>query len=70
MKRKRYRIRKTAKISLICLLDMPFFKAGDLPPLGYLQNVEWARVQLRAGLRQKRCRKCGLFRFPQERCCS
>jgi hypothetical protein len=48
---------------------MPVFQPGDPAPSGYLEWHEWARVQLKAGLRQKRCRGCGLLRFPQEKCC-
>lgn len=53
----------------MCLLIMPTFRAYDPPPSGYLQWHEWARAQIKAGLRQKRCPKCGLWRFPQEKCC-
>jgi hypothetical protein len=52
-----------------CVLIMPVFKRGDPAPKGYLQWHEWARVQLRAGLRQRRCPRCGLWNFPQEKCC-
>lgn len=44
----------------------PTFKAGDPAPDGYLDRHEWAQVQLRAGLRQSRCRKCMLWLFPQQ----
>ena len=27
---------------------------------------EWAEVQSKAGLKQKRCGRCGKYRFPQE----
>lgn len=54
----------------IMIVDiMPIFKAGDPAPSGYNEWHEWARVQLKAGLRQKRCPMCGLYRFPQEKCC-
>lgn len=53
----------------MCLLITPEFKAGDPAPTGYLEKSEWARVQLKAGLRQKKCRVCGLWKFPQEVCC-
>jgi hypothetical protein len=53
---------------LACVLIVPFFKAGDPPPEGYMEWHEWARVQHRAGLRQRRCWSCGLWRFPQEKC--
>ena len=48
------------------------WKPGDLPPTDksdYLGWHEWAEVQHKAGLRQRRCWKCGLWRFPQEVCC-
>jgi hypothetical protein len=57
------------KARWLCVLIVPEFKRGDPPPSGYLERAEWARVQLRAGLRQKRCPSCGLWRFPQEKCC-
>ena len=49
---------------IICI--MPIFKVGDPRPGGYLEFFEWAKVQARGGLRQKRCRSCGLWKFPQE----
>ncbi|GAH17793.1 unnamed protein product [marine sediment metagenome] len=54
------------RMNLVCLLMVPFFKSGDLPPSGYLDWHEWARVQLKGGLKQRRCPKCKLWRFPQE----
>lgn len=47
---------------------VPVFRAGDPPPEGYLAWDEWARVQLKAGLKQRKCWHCGLWRFPQEFC--
>ena len=44
----------------------PDFKPGDPPPDGYVAWHEWARVQLKAKLKQARCGVCGLLRFPQE----
>lgn len=41
-------------------------KPGDPAPRGYMEKHEWARVQLRAGLRQTRCGGCGKCLFPQE----
>jgi hypothetical protein len=52
-----------------CLQIAGEYKPGDPPPDGYAEWHEWARVQLRGGLRQRKCRVCGLFRFPQEKCC-
>jgi uncharacterized OB-fold protein len=45
------------------------FKPWDPPPEGYIARSEWAGVQYRAGLRQRQCPKCGLWRFPQQKCC-
>jgi hypothetical protein len=53
-------------MSLICILDGGHHKPGDPPPIGYSQKDEWAHVQLRAGLRQVRCGRCVLYKFPQE----
>jgi hypothetical protein len=39
---------------------------GDPSPSGYLETQEWAEVQIKAGLRQSACCKCGLCKFPQE----
>ncbi len=43
-------------------------KPGDPPPEGYIDKAEWAAVQMKAGLKQRRCWSCGLWRFPQEVC--
>lgn len=53
-----------------CVLMMPTFKPGDLPPSGYLEWHEWADVQRKAGIRQTVCTKCGIWRTPQEVCCN
>lgn len=42
------------------------YKPGDLPPEGYLAWHEWAEVQRKAGIRQRQCPGCGLWRTPQE----
>ena len=47
---------------------IPDFKAGDLPPEGYLAWHEWARVQLKAGIKQSLC-QCGKWHTPQEMPC-
>jgi len=52
----------------LCVLTLPKYKVGDPAPTGYLEWHEWARVQHRGGLRQHRCRICGNWEFPQERC--
>lgn len=53
---------------IICLLIMPFFKAGDKPPVnaGYLEWHEWADVQHKAGIRQTQCAGCRKWITPQE----
>lgn len=45
---------------------VPQFKAGDPPPSGYNQWHEWAAVQYKSGLRQKRCETCKRYFFAQE----
>lgn len=52
----------------LCIHVVPVFQPGDPPPTGYIEWHEWARVQLRAGIRQKRCLTCKLWKFPNERC--
>ena len=47
-------------IRLACLLVQEDYKPGD--PAWH----EWAEAQHKAGLRQKQCGKCGLWRYPQE----
>lgn len=42
------------------------YNPGDLPPERYLAWHEWADVQRRAGIKQVRCGKCGLWKTPQE----
>ena len=48
---------------------VPQYQPGDPRPEGYMQWMEWARIQARAGLVQKRCPVCLRWRFPQETCC-
>lgn len=49
-----------------CILSSEGYKPGDPHPEGYLAEVEWADVQLKAGLRQRVCGRCGKWKFPQE----
>lgn len=42
------------------------YKLGDPAPEGYADRQEWAKAQLRGGIRQSQC-GCGLWLFPQER---
>lgn len=42
------------------------YQAGDPAPAGYLEWHEWARVQVRAGLRQEWCVVHERYHFPQE----
>lgn len=48
------------------LLTQDVYRPGDDPPEGYLAWHEWAAVQHKAGLRQRQCGVCGLWRYPQE----
>ena len=41
-------------------------EVGSKPPAGYVAWHKWAEVQYKAGLRQTRCGRCGLHRYPQE----
>lgn len=49
------------------LPERSVFCIGDLPPAGYIDRQEWARVQIRGGLKQQQCSGCNLWLFPQER---
>ena len=51
---------------IACILEQATYKAGDPAPEGYLAWHEWAEAQHKAGLRQKQCGRCGLWRFPQQ----
>lgn len=42
---------------------------GTQPPKGYIEWHLWAEAQQKAGLRQRQCPTCKLYRFPQEKCC-
>ncbi len=43
------------------------YRKGDPAPEGdYRAWHAWANVQHKAGLRQSRCGRCGLYWFPQE----
>ena len=42
------------------------YEVGSAPPTGYVQWHEWAAAQHKGGLRQRQCRTCGLWKFPQE----
>ena len=42
------------------------YKPGDMPPEGYLDWMEWANVQQKAGVKQVKCCCCGLWKTPQE----
>lgn len=53
-------------IKVACILDAGTYKPGDPAPEGYLQWHEWAETQHKAGLQQKACGRCGLWKFPQE----
>jgi hypothetical protein len=51
--------------AIVCGSLAPY-KAGDMPPEGYIEWQDWAEVQTNAGLKQSQCGHCGKFRFPQE----
>ena len=53
-------------LHVACILEQARYKPGDQAPDGYLEWHEWAEVQHKAGLRQKQCGRCGLWRFPQQ----
>lgn len=45
------------------------YKPGDPAPSGYIARQDWAKVQHKAGLRQRRCvNGCGKWLFPQQPC--
>ena len=53
-------------LHVACILEQETYKPGDQAPEGYLAWHEWAEVQHKAGLRQKQCGRCGLWRYPQQ----
>lgn len=42
------------------------FKVGDPCPDGYIDREEWAKVHLKAGLKQEECGMCMKWCFPHE----
>lgn len=54
------------RVTLVCVLEQKRYRPGDQAPEGYLAWHEWAEIQHKAGLRQKQCGRCGLWRFPQQ----
>lgn len=42
------------------------YRPRDPQPDGYVDRADWAQVQLRAGLRQRRCVACKRLGFPQQ----
>lgn len=42
------------------------YQPGDMGPIGYMEREEWAVVQMKAGLHQVACGRCGEWKFPQE----
>jgi hypothetical protein len=44
------------------------YDVGTLPPAGYVAWHYWAEDQHKGGLRQRQCKTCGLWKFPQEAC--
>lgn len=55
-----------SRISHIHICGTGSYKPGDPAPKGYLDWHEWARVQVKAKLKQKRCSRCSRWKFPQE----
>ncbi len=53
-------------VAIIC--ETGEYAVGDQPPANYLEWHEWAKVQHRGGLRQKRRPCCGTLKFPQVAC--
>ena len=49
---------------LMCV--QPDFKPGAHAPEGYLAWPERGDKQHKAGLRQKECGRCGMWKYPQE----
>lgn len=59
--------RRSHQRMVSCCLDVSgTYKPGDQAPTGYNDWHEWASVQHKAGLRQQRCGKCSLMKYPQE----
>ena len=54
------------QIDALHILEQATYAPGDQAPEGYLAWHEWADTQHKAGLRQKECGRCGLWRYPQE----
>lgn len=53
-------------LHVACILEQDAYKPGDQAPEGYLAWHEWAEVQHKAGLRQRKCGRCGLYCYPQQ----
>ena len=47
---------------------MALWPKGCKPPSGYCAWHDWAEAQHAHGLRQVKCRKCGKYKYPQEKC--
>lgn len=62
------KIKKTSSFSAFTAAITPEFKPGDPRPKGYVAYYEWADIQIKAGIFQKRCKVCGLWKFPQDVC--
>ena len=54
------------RVTLVCVLEQQRYRPGDQAPEGYLAWHEWAEVQHKAGLRQRKCGRCGLYCYPQQ----
>ena len=52
-----HRIKVGRHYGFVCVAGE--YKAGDPCPSGYIDRYEWARVQMKAGIKQLYCRDCG-----------
>lgn len=53
-------------MKVACILEQERYAPGVQAPEDYLAWHEWAEAQHKSGLRQKKCGRCGLWRYPQE----
>jgi hypothetical protein len=45
---------------------MRYYPSGCPRPDGYVEFFEWAEAQAGHGLKQRKCRRCQRYYFPQE----
>lgn len=46
--------------------ELPLYAKGEKPPTGYLAWHQWAKDQVKHGLKQSKCACCAKYLFPQE----